>query len=319
MLFLLLLALVTFSIAGVAAFFSVIGLATMFTGAYWSVVIMGGVLEAGKLMAASFLYRYWHVLSFLIKIYLIAAVVILMVITSIGIYGKLSAAHQTDMLPLQEIQTKLELLTEEKTRLTDRKKEMDLQITQMPANYITARQRLMKSFAPELDKINARLELIQKEEYDLRNMEIQQQVHTGPIIFIAKAFDYPIENAMSYLIFAIMIAFDPLAVVLTLGLNIALVHRRKEKEIALNSPETVANEQSIDIHEHLDHQQLEQIIKQLHDLQPNSDLETIKQQLEQLQAAQQPVENPELDRLVRRQKLKSELRKSNGDKQPVAN
>lgn len=80
-------------IASCAAYFSVSGLATLFAGAFWSIVIMGGILEAGKLVATSFLYRFWNQTSKFLKIYLMFAVFVLMIITSLGIFGYLSRAH----------------------------------------------------------------------------------------------------------------------------------------------------------------------------------------------------------------------------------
>ena len=81
------------SISGVAIFYSVIGLATIFPGAFWPVVIMGAVLEVGKLVTASWLYRNWKHTRFLLKTYLTIAVVVLSLITSMGIFGFLSKAH----------------------------------------------------------------------------------------------------------------------------------------------------------------------------------------------------------------------------------
>ena len=81
------------SISGVAIFYSVIGLATIFPGAFWPVVIMGSVLEVGKLVTASWLYRNWKQTRFLLKTYLTIAVVVLSLITSMGIFGFLSKAH----------------------------------------------------------------------------------------------------------------------------------------------------------------------------------------------------------------------------------
>ena len=81
------------SISGVAIFYSVIGLATIFPGAFWPVVIMGSVLEVGKLITASWLYRNWKYTPFLLKSYLTIAVVVLSLITSMGIFGFLSKAH----------------------------------------------------------------------------------------------------------------------------------------------------------------------------------------------------------------------------------
>jgi len=81
------------SISGVAIFYSVIGLATIFPGAFVPVVIMGGVLEIGKLITASWLYRNWKYTPFMLKTYLTTAVIILSLITSMGIFGFLSKAH----------------------------------------------------------------------------------------------------------------------------------------------------------------------------------------------------------------------------------
>ena len=82
------------AIAGVAAWFSIVGLMTFFQGAAMSIAVMAGTLEVGKLVTVSWLYRYWNETSLLVKIYLSTAVLFLMLITSIGIFGYLSKAHQ---------------------------------------------------------------------------------------------------------------------------------------------------------------------------------------------------------------------------------
>ena len=81
-------------IAGSAAFFSVFGLSKLFSGAALSVVVMAGSLEFGKIVAASFLYRYWNDINKLLKIYMTTGVVTLVLITSAGIFGYLSNAYQ---------------------------------------------------------------------------------------------------------------------------------------------------------------------------------------------------------------------------------
>jgi len=81
------------SISAIAAFYSIVGLATIFPGAYWPVVLMGSALEAGKLVCASWLYRNWHVTNKALRTYLFSAVIILSLITSMGIFGFLSKAH----------------------------------------------------------------------------------------------------------------------------------------------------------------------------------------------------------------------------------
>tara|TARA_R110000803_G_scaffold42597_4_gene91262 strand:- start:4167 stop:5534 length:1368 start_codon:yes stop_codon:yes gene_type:complete len=94
MLFGLLTLFTALAIAGVAAWFSIVGLMTFFQGAAMSIAIMAGTLEIGKLVTVSWLYRYWSETSILVKTYLSIAVVFLMLITSIGIFGYLSKAHQ---------------------------------------------------------------------------------------------------------------------------------------------------------------------------------------------------------------------------------
>jgi len=99
------------SISGVAIFYSVIGLATIFPGAFWPVVIMGSVLEIGKLVTASWLYRNWKMTKWLLRTYLTIAVVILSMITSMGIFGFLSKAHLEQNLAEDTVTQRIEIIT----------------------------------------------------------------------------------------------------------------------------------------------------------------------------------------------------------------
>ena len=98
------------SISGVAIFYSVIGLATIFPGAFWPVVIMGSVLEVGKLVTASWLYRNWRHTRWLLKTYLTAAVLVLICITSMGIFGFLSKAHLEQNLAEDTVTQRIEII-----------------------------------------------------------------------------------------------------------------------------------------------------------------------------------------------------------------
>ena len=98
------------SISGVAIFYSVIGLATIFPGAFWPVVIMGSVLEVGKLVTASWLYRNWRQTRFLLKTYLTIAVVVLSLITSMGIFGFLSKAHLEQNLAENTVNQRIDII-----------------------------------------------------------------------------------------------------------------------------------------------------------------------------------------------------------------
>lgn len=229
MFFIILLALTALSIAGSAAVFSVYGLANTFSGVFWSVVVMGGSLEAGKLIAASYLYRYWSKTGWLLKSYLFAGIATIMILTSTGIFGYLSTGYQTDILPLRQIESQLVLLEGEKARVLERKKEIDAQIANLPKNYVASRIKLMKEFDAEQKTLTSRVAAIDKEMLDLKQAQIKTEAHVGPITYIAKAFDLNTDDATKWLVFLIIFAFDPMAVALTLAVNIALRVRGEEK------------------------------------------------------------------------------------------
>lgn len=232
MIFIPLLILVTISIAASAAFFSVYGMAHLFTGALIPVIIMGASLEAGKLMGASFLYRYSKNIGMTLKIYLSAAILILMLITSMGIFGFLTAAYQQDTIPLGEMQQKIELYDAEYTTLLERRNQIDAQIAAVGGNYVTAKQRLVKEFQPERDSIESRMaELIPKIQ-ELKTQEISVKAKVGPIMFISEIMGSDPNSAVFWFTIILISVFDPLAVALVLACNIALKVRQENKKIA---------------------------------------------------------------------------------------
>lgn len=231
--FALILLLTTLAVAGSAAGFSIYGLANIFEGAFLSVVFMGSALEAGKLVAASYLYRYWHEVKLWLKLYFMVAIFVLMIITSTGIFGYLSSAYQEDTLQLKELQVQIDLLKEEKEELTVRKDFIDADIASLPNNYITARQRLLgpKGYGPELTVIKARVPDITKELHVLQQKMVAKKVHTGPIAYIAEAFSVKIDDATKWIIILLIIVFDPLAVALTLATNAVFLDGKRRKEL----------------------------------------------------------------------------------------
>lgn len=231
MLFILLLIFTSLSIASVAAFLSVYGLAQLFKGTFVAVLVMGASLEIGKLVTVSFLYRYWNNINLLMKTYLISAVALLMVITSMGIFGMLSMGYQSDTIPLKDTESLVALLQKEQTELMSRKKEIDAQIASLPSNFVKGRQKLMDTFRPELQVINKRLPQISIEMRELNSKLIETEAHIGPIVYIAKAMGKTTDDATKYLILLIIVVFDPLAVALTLGINIALKLRQPQNKV----------------------------------------------------------------------------------------
>lgn len=239
--FIILLIITTITIAGSAAYFSVFGLAQIFTGTFLPVIIMGTALEAGKLIAASFVYRYWSAISKLMIAYLISAIIVLMIITSMGIFGYLSSGYQSDILPIKLKTQNIRLLEEKKAELIILKQEavvtknkIDTDIASLPNNYVSGRIRLDNMYKEDKIQIREQLSYITNELRQttlalskLKGELLQDQVHIGPIIFIAEAFDATSDEATKFLILMIIGVFDPLAVVLTIGVNIALEQRKK--------------------------------------------------------------------------------------------
>jgi chaperonin cofactor prefoldin len=110
-------------VAVCGGFFSVKGIALLFSGSFWATAVMASSLEFGKIMATSFLYRYWNTINKLIRTYLICAVVILMGITSLGIYGFLSQAFYSSKSKLDSIEGEIKLVQEQKLSLNNQIKD----------------------------------------------------------------------------------------------------------------------------------------------------------------------------------------------------
>lgn len=246
MLFIILLLLSTFAIAASAAYFSVYGLAHLFTGALIPVIIMGSSLEAGKLVAASFLYRYSKQIGMGMKAYLGTAVLVLMLITSMGIFGFLTAAYQSDTLPLAEMTQKIESLKEEKTRISDRLIQIDKQIADVGPNYVRAKQRLVKEFATERKTLDTRLSEITPELQTLEQQHVTVKAKVGPIMFIAEVMGKDPNTAVFWFVIILISVFDPLAVALTVATNIAIRLHKEEKQKALEAKQGPKQEVNMD-------------------------------------------------------------------------
>ena len=253
MTFIILLILITFSIASSAAFFSVYGLAHTFSGTFIGTVVMGSSLEAGKLMAFSYIYRYWNRTHILLKTGLLIVSIGVMILTSLGIYGYLSYGYQADVLPLKQKTDQVKLLDDEKDRLLKRKSQIDDLLAQNTAPMVTnlqnadgidrhavaalnasvrSRDHLAKQYKAEQITVTTRIDQLDKEILPLKQDLIMAEAHTGPIVSIAKALNQDTDGAAKYLILLIICSFDPMAVFLTLSINNALKYHKVDKELA---------------------------------------------------------------------------------------
>ena len=228
--FAFLVGLAAFAIAGSAAFFSVFGLSKLFAGATSAVVVMAGSLEFGKLISASFLYRYWDKVNKALRTYLLVGIVTLVGITSAGIFGFLSNAYQGATIEFEKESTKLiykedrlEQLEEDKVYL---KEELELAISELPDNYITAKRNLREEYNPKVLEVNDQILNIKSEIGDLKTALIETGVDVGPAIYLARAFGTDVDTVVKFFIFILIFVFDPMAVVLVICYNVVLVDKQ---------------------------------------------------------------------------------------------
>lgn len=227
MLLIILLILVTIAISGTAAFFSVYGLAHIFTTAFIPSIIMGASLEAGKLVIASFLYQFWNKIGVWFKGAIFSLIAGLMLFTSIGIFGYLTAAYQSGSIELNDNKQRVEFLTQEKTNYENRLVDINLQIQNVPAQYVSKKIELIKTLNAEKKDILDKLNTVSEERSKLMTTQLQSEAKVGPIIFVANALNKPVENSITYLVIFIMLIFDPLAMVMTIATNTAIANRKK--------------------------------------------------------------------------------------------
>jgi hypothetical protein len=206
-------------LSGIAAYYSIIGLAAIFTGAFWPIVFMGSVLEMSKLVTASWLYRNWKTCPLLLKSYLTSAVVVLMVITSMGIFGFLSQAHIDSTLEAGANSVEIRTLKQQE-KIANERLEYLLKRAGNPETASANVDRQIQQTQKELADINKRKLPLLKEENKL-------VAEVGPIKYIGDMIygtddANAIDKAVRLVIMLIMVVFDPLAVLLLIAANMSM-------------------------------------------------------------------------------------------------
>jgi len=259
-------------IASCAAFFSVYGIGLLFSGAFVAAMIMATSLELGKLVTTSWLFRYWNVANKLMKTYMVLAVVTLMGITSLGIFGYLTAAFQKSALESELANTKIETLEAQKTdeqkkiedirstlnKLLELRAGQEARLSETLTNVVISRNPIqlqniqnqineqISSINTQMDGENVKLESannkiseIDVEVFDLK-IENSQKKDITTFKFVADEFDTEIKNVVKWFIIVLITVFDPLAVVLLLAFNLSSNWREVtfEEKKNLNSEES---------------------------------------------------------------------------------
>ena len=252
MFFGLLTLLTALAISTVAAYYSIVGLMAIFAGATTAIMIMGVVLEIGKLICASWTFTNWKSCPVIMRSYFILAVVVLMLITSLGIFGFLSRAHITQSSPTALISERIE-------RIDLKINQRQTQIKRYQGRLDTLDQALQRyielgAISKGLAKIGAmdnetsllktkveglenEIDGLSDEKYGLKTELNLAEVEVGPIRYVASMLyddvsESQLEEAVRWIIILLIFVFDPLAVVLVIAANISLRDYRRERKMA---------------------------------------------------------------------------------------
>ena len=243
----------TFSLAGSAAYYSVFGLSSLFAGARTEVIIMAGSLEFAKLILASYLHNYWKTIGWL-KWYLTSAVVVLMMITSLGIYGFLTSAYQTTSDKFNILNKEVGVVDIKRTRfkeqLTDYNQEKRILETSISSlrgglasnNSLTERGAVsqrkvlsseLKTAIKQRDELTIKIEAMNDSLTSLDLVILDKESNNdvaaeiGPLRYLDKLTGWGMDKIVNWFTLLIVLVFDPLAIAMVIALN-KLVKELKE-------------------------------------------------------------------------------------------
>ena len=243
------------TIAGCAALFSVTGIGTLFAGAAVSAMVMASALELGKLVGISFLYRYWTEVPKALKTYLSVASVILIIITSAGIYGYLSSAYAkvaADPLKMnaevQILNSQAQTIDEEIKRKTQRldqiislRGQQENRIDDLIAksttgsnitirnaqNQLTELTRTANTLQQEINKASAQRDSLKAKSLTT-DVAITTNSDIGTFVYISRAIGVPLDTVVKWFILVIVLVFDPLSICLVLAYNFLVKREAKQ-------------------------------------------------------------------------------------------
>ena len=254
------------SVSASAAFYSVSGLSKLFAGASFEVIIMATSLEVAKLVIASLLYQYWDTLNKWLKLYLSVAALVLVLITSMGIYGFLSAAYQTTASEMSVVDNKVKFLTQKKDFYESDLARYDKDLEIIGANInnlstakssqiqvrdttsttgfrttVSTTELRMAQKRIEVEEVNRKgvqakrevaADSLQKYQLAILDLENTSEVagELGPLKYLSGLTGIPMDKIINYLLLIIIFVFDPLAISLVIAANFAFDQIKPKKE-----------------------------------------------------------------------------------------
>lgn len=229
----------TVSVATLAAIFSIVGLGALFSGAVMAVFAMAGSLEFSKFVLAAYLHQRWNDLNKVFRGYLVFAIVVLSLITSMGVFGFLSDAYQSASTSLEAENVKLQTEKNKQNSITNEIMRINKAIDEIPITRISKKMRARQEAEPLIRDLNSKYDAIEKtiSEMNLKVIEIKKKV--GPLIYISRAFNADIDTVVKYLILVFVLVFDPLAICLVIATTQA-VESRKHKSVKFETQQAAA-------------------------------------------------------------------------------
>ena len=256
-------ALSALSVSASAAFYSISGLSKLFAGAAFAVIVMAASLEIAKLVIASLLYQYRKTLPLLLKAYLSIACIVLILITSMGIYGFLSAAYQDTAnkegniearivlieTKRDNVKNQLEVYTEEKTSINEavaelrkglsnnkvqwRDKETGQIITSTSSSTRRALEKQLDQAIVRQSQINSKVDSLNLKIFEYETEIVETRIEEGatselgPLKYLSGLTGLPMDKIINYLLLVIIFVFDPLAIALVIAANFAFARLKK--------------------------------------------------------------------------------------------
>lgn len=265
--FKILLGLTAIMTAIVAAYFSIFGISTLFAGAVVSVAVMATMLEISKIVSVIYLYRYWKQTRLWLSFYLSMALIILMIITSMGIFGYLSAAYQKSSTAYKAQQEQIVLVEKSKSfsqdkitqaqsrisMLNEMRKVQESRLSEALTNSFVSRNAVTlkqlqdqtaemiktteadtKAEQVKIDDAIKEIQDIEKRVADMRYGENNKDIRTFE--FVAKLFNTDLDTVAKWFIFLLIVVFDPLAIALILAYNVVSYKKGNESVTEVERP-----------------------------------------------------------------------------------
>jgi hypothetical protein len=255
-------ALSALSVSASAAYYSVTGLSMLFAGASVAVLIMASSLEISKLVIVSLLYQYWDKLNSLLRSYLTLAAVILILITSAGIYGFLSGAYQTTAnqssivdQKIQTLETKKSLyedtrnnILKEKqsiaelkgtlsssttTQLTDRKGNLVIKSNKANIEQLQTANQSDERLTTKLDITNDSIFALENKILEVKTTS-KAANELGPLKYLSNLTGQSMDKIINWFLLVIIFVFDPLAISLVIAANFAFARLKSEQPLKVN-------------------------------------------------------------------------------------